>query len=250
MPLPHITDNDHLQDILFSQAPGLREFSLISHSMALVLERCDFSKLENLHLLKIKGCKIYDLVSVPPWVRHLSLPKNLLCYLSPGSGKPGLSPNAAYDDALGLESLDLSLTTLPEYSTLVNLLERNNAKLTMLDLSSSAPLFRDDIANLITSHWLDHVVDLRLPFLQVDDQLVEMLAKSCLELKRLNISDTRVTGIAVGVLATLPQGPIEELDISHCSRVSYDAVEYARSKGVKVTFRFPDHHRSRRRQPR
>jgi len=60
-------------------------------------------------------------------------------------------------------------------------------------------------------------------------------------LKRLDISYTKITGVAVKIF--IEKG-IKWLAMNECNHVGADAVDYARSQGVEVEFDFP----SRRRQ--
>jgi len=53
-------------------------------------------------------------------------------------------------------------------------------------------------------------------------------------LRRVDLSETRVTGVAVKELVDRESGPLEWLGLNHCTRVSSDAFDYARAKGVTV----------------
>lgn len=54
--------------------------------------------------------------------------------------------------------------------------------------------------------------------------------------RRLDVSNTKITGVAVKHFVTMG---VKWLKLNECSRVSPDAVEYARGNGVEVEFNFP-----------
>jgi F-box/TPR repeat protein Pof3 len=56
------------------------------------------------------------------------------------------------------------------------------------------------------------------------------------KLQKLNVSNTKVTGVAVKHFVGMG---IKWLKLDECSEVSPDAVEYARGKEVEVEYNFP-----------
>jgi F-box/TPR repeat protein Pof3 len=54
--------------------------------------------------------------------------------------------------------------------------------------------------------------------------------------RRLDMSNTKVTGVAVKHFVSMG---IKWLKLDECSEISPDAVEYARGKGVEVEYNFP-----------
>lgn len=61
-------------------------------------------------------------------------------------------------------------------------------------------------------------------------------AKLFPNLKKLDVSMTRITGVAVKDFVNMG---IKSLKLNECRSISPDAVEYARGKGVQVEFNFP-----------
>ncbi|PQE21115.1 f-box domain protein [Rutstroemia sp. NJR-2017a WRK4] len=66
--------------------------------------------------------------------------------------------------------------------------------------------------------------------------LIDITTK-CPKLQSLNLDDTYITGVAVKHFVGLG---IKKLSLNRCNGVSFDAVEYARSKGVQVQYSFRD----------
>jgi F-box/TPR repeat protein Pof3 len=56
------------------------------------------------------------------------------------------------------------------------------------------------------------------------------------KLSKLNVSNTKITGVAVKHFVSVG---IKWLKLDECSEISPDAVEYARGKDVEVEFNFP-----------
>ena len=71
------------------------------------------------------------------------------------------------------------------------------------------------------------------------DEWIKLLVSSCPRLRRLDMHATLVTGIGVKALVTSLKGTIEWLGLDLCNRTSKDAVEWARSQGITVSYYFP-----------
>jgi F-box/TPR repeat protein Pof3 len=70
-----------------------------------------------------------------------------------------------------------------------------------------------------------------------EDILLEFLRR-CISLRRLTLERTKITGVGVKELMTRASGPLEYLGLLDCIGVSVDAVEWARSMGTTVDYRF------------
>ena len=75
----------------------------------------------------------------------------------------------------------------------------------------------------------------------LDDVGLETIASRCPKLVELNVSRCRyITGAGIKSIVSKPGESIERIDLTHCSNVSADTVEWARASGVQVVYRFPD----------
>lgn len=82
----------------------------------------------------------------------------------------------------------------------------------------------------------ESVEELSLALLHLDDARTLSIIELYPNLKKLDVSGTHVTGVAVKEFVN--RG-ITSLKLDECSETSPDAVEYARGKGVEVSYNFP-----------
>ena len=88
--------------------------------------------------------------------------------------------------------------------------------------------------------YFSELTDLTLDDCDIDDEILEHLAASCPRLTTLDIkSNPKVTGVGVKALVLKPGDKLRTLDLTYCSKVSGDAVEWARSKEVDVKYKYP-----------
>lgn len=194
-----------------------------------------FSRLSELRTLQFSRTRLQLLPKLSSTIHHLHLSGTSLNFRRLGSSEVLQDCNMRE-----LETLDLSINHLLTYPALQILLNPSKGKLKELDLSYCGQIDEAAIHGLIISGYLDGIVDLRLSHSDVDDFTAETLARSCPQLKRLDLSSTKISGVGVKSLVQKPQGMIEELYLNNCTGVNIDAVEYAKAKGIYVSFRFPD----------
>ncbi|KAM0135901.1 hypothetical protein ACHAQE_005854 [Botrytis cinerea] len=83
----------------------------------------------------------------------------------------------------------------------------------------------------------EKVVVLNVSYLQYDEKDFIRMVEKCPNLEKLIICGTKITGVAVKHFVT--QG-IKFLDVKDCDKISPDAIEYARGRGVEVKFNFTE----------
>ncbi|KAF7952974.1 hypothetical protein EAE96_006196 [Botrytis aclada] len=83
----------------------------------------------------------------------------------------------------------------------------------------------------------EKVVELCVGYLQYEEKDFIRMVEKCPNLEKLIICGTKITGVAVKRFVN--QG-IKFLDVKDCDRISPDAIEYARGKGVEVKFTFTE----------
>ncbi|KAI9677376.1 MAG: hypothetical protein M1817_006328 [Caeruleum heppii] len=88
--------------------------------------------------------------------------------------------------------------------------------------------------------YLDNVLELNLGGLDIDDDCVALLSDSCRQLMRLDLSKTKVTGIGIKALLTRENSRLGALLLNHCTYISSDAIDFARSKGLTVEWLHPE----------
>lgn len=57
--------------------------------------------------------------------------------------------------------------------------------------------------------------------------------------REVDLSSTKVTGVEVRELIDREGGPLKWLGLENASKISFDAIEYARGKGTEVAYRLP-----------
>ena len=85
------------------------------------------------------------------------------------------------------------------------------------------------------------LISLRMRECDVGDSILERVAAYCPRLESLDVSSNpKLTGAGVVAVVQKPGVTLQQLNLTNCTGVSPDAVAWARAKGVKVTYRFPD----------
>lgn len=100
----------------------------------------------------------------------------------------------------------------------------------VLDGSVSHSPVKDDYPPSIT------VQNLSLEAVQDDESRIIDIVNLYPNVKRLDVSYSKVTGVAVKHFVGMG---VQWLNLDECPDVSPDAIEYARGKGVEVQFNFP-----------
>lgn len=188
----------------------------------------DLSNLEDLQSLDLSNTSLEELPILPATLRHLTLSK-----------MPRLPSHEVEDEVYELpllESFDCSGTGVSAKTikaiTLKSIKAGNLKKLYMgsrLVEHRSVPVEDEHPAS-------DSVEELSLASLIIRERRILEIIKLYPNLQRLDVSATKVTGVAVRHFV---ENGIKWLKLDECSEVSPDAVEYARGKGVEVEFNFP-----------
>ncbi len=71
-----------------------------------------------------------------------------------------------------------------------------------------------------------------------NDDTVSSISQALPSLRKLDLSETKITG--VGVKHALNAVHLEHLVVNNCHKIGIDAIDWARSKGVRVDHRMSD----------
>ena len=74
----------------------------------------------------------------------------------------------------------------------------------------------------------------------IDDEEIAKIAQNSGSLRAVNFDQTAITGVGVRTLVTTLKD-LKHLSVCGCVSLSRDAVDWARSKGVNITFEAGDH---------
>ena len=192
----------------------------------------DYSVLSQLQILSIRD-NLPSVPKVPSTLKALDLGRELI-------------------DLTELRSLfNLASLSLPELTHLTIasrtemsiyhlefLLSPNKGNLEKLDISG-AQASTLVITDLITDGYLTNVSELALPWDAINDELCERIATHLHCLKSLDLRSSRqLTGIGVKALVLKPRGKLKRLNLDSCVSIGVDAVQFARSQGIEVSFKF------------
>lgn len=122
---------------------------------------------------------------------------------------------------------------------LLALLGPSKGKLEALKIENWSQLIEADIQAHIQAGFLDQVTELSLAYCHVEDPTADLLASTCHHLKSVDLSYSKITGCGLKALVLKPRGKLEHVKLLNCGSVSIDAVEFARSRGIQVSYYFP-----------
>ena len=186
-----------------------------------------FAAMHRLQSLDISGVDLIFPLKLPPTIHTLNMSKSVIRSRSiewQASQLVRLS-------AAGVSGLD--------FLHFQEMLEPNKGNLIYLD-ASSCSFGRHECKMLAEQYYLTKVEDLRLKNNDVDDEVAIAISKYMPALKRLSLANTRVSGVGVKAIVTALEGSIDYINLDNCNNTAYDAVEWARSKGVNVAFASSD----------
>ncbi|KAG0652565.1 hypothetical protein D0Z07_0160 [Hyphodiscus hymeniophilus] len=209
--------------------PNIKSLTLTYWDYATRDPNPDLSSLKEIETLSLTNSHLRVMPLFPPSLKNLKISHNRQL----GAYVPG---NETYD-LPHLESFDCS------GSALTNLV----VKAFTLQSIKAGTLKRLYIGDRLTEYMPGTPVEDEYPasnsveelsiasMILREKRLMEIVALYP-NLQRLDVSGTKITGVAVKQLV---QMGIRWLKLDECSEVSPDAVDYARGKGVDVQFNFP-----------
>lgn len=119
----------------------------------------------------------------------------------------------------------------------LDVLISKTAGLRVLDISNCYEITDHKIAEIVSNGSLKNLVEFGLQSCDVDDGTVRVLASSLNHLKRLDLSGTKISGLAVaGLVDSSLKVKLEFLGVRYCENVSHEAVEFVQSRGVIVDY--------------
>ena len=197
-------------------------------------EPLDFSYLPTLEYLDISNLTTALPPRLPESIRSVDMTKcndnNYTGIGAPQTYEPPVLPN--------LSTLLLGHSYIHTPPQAIDIFTANRGGLRVVDISGI--LLEDQVPSLILDGHLARVEKLKLRENAVGDAVASLIAEKLSELQQLDLARTMVTGVGVKALITGLKGKLEWLGLDECRHTSVDAVELARSMGVKVSYRFPD----------
>lgn len=196
----------------------------------------DFSTLVNLENLNLTAFDAAEFPALPPSIQTLDISTWHACNFDSDVSQVHMTEAKMK----ALTSLSVSSPSTLCLTDICRLLEPNKGNLTNLDISRCIHLACEEIKNLINHGYLVSVIELKMRALPVDDQITKLLADRLHSLRSLDLGSTKVTGVGVKALGLKKGCKLERLGLNHCQAVNIDAVDWARARGIDVSFKFPE----------
>ena len=214
---------------LLAATPNVRELTIANWDIPYLrpLPSPNFASLCKLESLDMSGVVMPSPLELPSSIHTLNI------------SKCRLESRTIEWEASRLVRLEMANTVKISGELLLELLEPNKGNLIYLDIS--ATLYDQSLYKLLAdAGYLGKVEELKLNNCHVDDELAFAIAENCPLLKRLSLANTKITGVGVKAIVTVLEGKLGYLNLDGCKNTAYDAVQWARSKGVAVAFSFSE----------
>lgn len=219
----------HHLTYLLAAIPNVRELTIANWVIPYLrpLPLPFFATLRKLESLDISGVVMPFPLELPSSIHTLNMSK---CRLESGTIEW---------EASRLVRFEIAHTASITGESLLKLLEPNKGNLIYLNISAT-PYEQSLYKWLAEGGYLEMVEELKLNNCPVDDELAIAIAENCPVLKRLSLANTKVSGVGVKAVVTALEAKLEYLNLDGCRNLAHDAVEWARSKGVRVAFSFSE----------
>ena len=209
--------------------PNIRKLTLVNCITDQYAGRLDLSRNDRLEYLHLRSLRVRNVPLLPPSLRHLNVDKNL--FMSDAS----VPVDEIFDLPL-LESLHCYETNNLPASLIKRLVAKSNEAGQLRRLSLGCRLLdagRTPVEDEYPAS--SSVIELSINFLNLPEERVLAAVALFPNVHTLDVSDSpKVTGVAVKEFV---RRGITHLNVRGCSRVSPDAIEWARAQGVEVEHR-------------
>lgn len=189
--------------------------------------RYNFSDWVNLKEVNLDGSYFEHIPILPSGLRRLSLSRVYrLQYMDSGYYAWADLPLLTYFDS----SLSPGLSWAISLQLVLPSMQANNLRrLYMTDNSNGIDLESFPLT--------PSVIDLSLQRLQESEDIIMKILRKFPNLRQVDLSDTKVTGVTIKELMARNNPRLERLRLWGCLDISPDAVEYARNMGTKVDYK-------------
>lgn len=189
-----------------------------------------FSSWSVLEELDLCGTQLYRISTLPASLRILNLSGMWkLRHLSYAPEADGRDPVLPLLNEFSCSETPF-VTIQGAFAALRASITNNNLK--KLDLGGLSAYEPD---HFIASEKLEEI---SLSRCQEKEEVILSILSKYPRLKRVDLSNTKITGITIKELMTKSGGSVEWLNLNECHKVSPDGVEYARGKGCHVERKF------------
>jgi F-box/TPR repeat protein Pof3 len=226
---------DSTQDQLISCTPNLQIASLVhlegpDHSA--MYRTVDLSLWSKLKHLEFTHACLATLPSLPPTLKYLDISKNFVSVTFLPMGESIAITQLRLLETFVCDSGSLNLGVILDI--IGQSVKAGN--LQTLHIGSPPPGGFEGLSMLPDGFMMPSLWELSIRQCDETEAVILRLLRCCPALRYLDATSTRITGVAVKELMTREVGPLKWLGVNGCSRLSPDAVEWARSLGAVVEY--------------
>ncbi|KAL8692553.1 MAG: hypothetical protein Q9218_002446 [Villophora microphyllina] len=219
-----LVDGGPCLDKLLQRIPNIRELYLANSDIEFAIPTPGVLEMNQLETLKLVSCTANVSAQCLPSLRIFRLQDHYPTDLSSPVDTSNLRNSS-------LVEFSVSMSNELLLHDILSALGPKTDGLRKFNVSHSLGIGNAGLRTLITGGILDQVVDLDISGLDgTRDDIMELLLLKAHRLKRVSLSSTKITGITIKALITKPGDRLEYLDISHCQRISADAIALARDQ--------------------
>ena len=195
----------------------------------------DFSNLKQLDNLDVNSVQHDFSIRLPASLHSLNL-----------SNHPGPGPDVEENQLAQLVHFSYDRCGHIPFVSIQEFLEANFGDLTSYSARGCVPCegWLIELVHHVQLGSFINVETLILDYCTFKDEIPVLLAKHTTALKFLSLASTQISGVGLRPLLTGIDGTLtprlEFLCLDNCTGCSLDAVEWARSLGVKTSFKFDD----------
>lgn len=236
---------------IIQDVPNVQDLSLCNWESVDKTGTIDFTSLDRLSVLIVSGSIDVSTPTLPTSIKSLSLEYdgiNGVSVLGQIAPLPAGFPILNMLEDLSVWTINGAVKrALPAYIRASASTLKRLSMVGQLDAMLLLKEFRQQPDSTLIP--LPVLEELDLSMCGITDDFVVELVRRTPELTTLNLSDTAVSGIAVRAAVTTLEGTLTQIHLNGCHKCSSDAPKWARSKGVRVFYNFPDHksHKTSRR---
>ena len=209
----------------------LRFWRMLASTLAGAAATMNLTELKDLEVLDVRNSDLGQVWTIPSWLRKLDF-SNCIGY--------GLDVKTGDFSKLTHLSMSKAASCIG-YSNFRSILYGNRGALKHLNAEGWA-VDNSWWREIIFAGYFSNLEDLNLNDCRLDDRIATLLARKINRLQTLSLANNEITGVGISAFVkstpddTLPI--LQYLCLDHCHQCSLDAVDWVRSKGVKVSFSF------------
>ncbi len=191
--------------------------------MTVSFDPVDLSSLQNLRSFDCSGSQLGSWPQLPTSLEKINCTD---CWLG------GNDPTIGDTNAMARLTVARLANCTASRAILGSIEISNSCTLTRLEVDLHH--YQDVFFRLLGGGQLKHLTFLGLSFQGLEDGHVELFVEHCEDLETLELTSARVTGVFIASLLAAPKCRLKRLALKDCEKVSPDAIDWAKNRGVQI----------------